>query len=157
MQDCRQMSENEYDRLSEEDMETLHENLEILCEQYAPGEWEVEYSVSSDAPSALAHNLHPVYLLSSWMNMTRPDACFQSGVMTVHIPPHGTYVINKQPPNQQIWMSSPFSGPARFGYSPEGVWVHHRLDGVSLGKLLEEELRRTLESDGEGWEGVGLR
>lgn len=77
--------------------------------------------------------------------------------MTLQIPPHGTFVINKQPPNQQIWISSPFSGPARFGYSPEGVWVHHRKEGISLGKLLEEELRELVGEDGSGWEGTGLR
>lgn len=65
----------------------------------------------------------------------------------------GTYVINKQPPNQQIWISSPFSGPARFGYSPDETWVHFRKEGVTLGGLLDEELR----SLAKDWEGSGLR
>lgn len=77
--------------------------------------------------------------------------------MTLQVPPHGTFVINKQPPNQQIWISSPLSGPARFGYSPEGVWVHHRKEGISLGSLLETELRSLIEAAGTGWDGVGLR
>jgi len=79
--------------------------------------------------------------------------------MTLTIPPHGTYVINKQPPNHQIWVSSPISGPARFSMSPDGVWVHHRIKGVQLGKLLEGELREFLAqaNAGEGWEGVGLK
>jgi frataxin len=74
--------------------------------------------------------------------------------------PSGTFVINKQPPNQQIWISSPLSGPARFGYSPEGVWVHHRRQGVSLGKLLDGELAKIIEEAGadEGvWQGTGLQ
>jgi frataxin len=73
--------------------------------------------------------------------------------MTLITPSNGTYVINKQPPNQQIWISSPFSGPARFGYSPDGVWVHHRKKGITLGGLLDEELKG-LAAD---WSGTGLR
>jgi len=33
----------------------------------------------------------------------------QSGVLTLKLGEHGTYVINKQPPNKQIWLSSPIS------------------------------------------------
>ena len=35
------------------------------------------------------------------------------GVMTLSLGDHGTYVINKQAPNKQLWMSSPISGPNR--------------------------------------------
>ncbi|RXN12399.1 mitochondrial [Labeo rohita] len=36
------------------------------------------------------------------------DAVFSSGVLTVKVgSDHGTYVINKQTPNRQIWLSSP--------------------------------------------------
>ena len=28
----------------------------------------------------------------------------------------GTYVINKQSPNRQIWLSSPVSGPKRYDF-----------------------------------------
>lgn len=81
----------------------------------------------------------------------------QSGVMNLSVPPHGIYVINKQPPNQQIWISSPLSGPARFGYSPDGVWVHHRRKGVTLGGILNGELKDLLgEKEGE-WDGVGIQ
>jgi frataxin len=79
--------------------------------------------------------------------------------MNLTVPPHGTYVINKQPPNHQIWVSSPVSGPARFSLSPDGTWVHHRQAGVELGKLLEGELKALLEQAGasDGWEGTGLK
>lgn len=40
------MSASEYDRVADEDMDSLHDNLEILCEDYMTGA-EVEYSVSS--------------------------------------------------------------------------------------------------------------
>lgn len=32
---------------------------------------------------------------------------FQDGVLTMQLGSHGTYVINKQTPNKQIWLSSP--------------------------------------------------
>ena len=34
-------------------------------------------------------------------------SCAQSGVLTIKLGPKGTYVINKQTPNRQMWLSSP--------------------------------------------------
>ncbi|WWC73814.1 iron donor protein CyaY [Kwoniella pini CBS 10737] len=120
------LSPEEYEKVSERDMDTLHENLEIYVEEFGANDWEVEYS---------------------------------SGVMTLSLPPNGTYVINKQPPNLQIWMSSPFSGPSRFDYKTGKGWVHHRNDEVKFKELVESELKRLLEKSGgdvEGWQGTGL-
>lgn len=78
--------------------------------------------------------------------------------MTLSLPPHGTYVINKQPPNHQIWVSSPISGPSRYSVGTDGGWVHHRKAGVRLGALLDEELTKLLkeENGSEEWTGVRL-
>lgn len=38
------------------------------------------------------------------------DCEYSAGVLTLYFPPNGTYVLNKQPPNKQIWLSSPVSG-----------------------------------------------
>ncbi|KIO20428.1 hypothetical protein M407DRAFT_29951 [Tulasnella calospora MUT 4182] len=67
---------------------------------------------------------------------------YSSGVLTLKVGEHGTYVINKQPPNMQIWLSSPTSGPKRYDYSNDngGVWFYAR-DNKSLKNLLEEELK----------------
>eukprot|EP00124_Ichthyophonus_hoferi_P003032 Ihof_evm3s238 gene=Ihof_evmTU3s238 len=35
------------------------------------------------------------------------DVSYESGVLTVDLGATGTYVINKQSPNKQIWLSSP--------------------------------------------------
>ncbi|CAN6643840.1 frataxin homolog, mitochondrial [Trichomonascus vanleenenianus] len=67
------------------------------------------------------------------------DVELAQGVLTLVMPPNGTYVINKQPPNQQIWLSSPVSGPKRYDYI-EGRWVYAR-DGSSLGDLLRQETK----------------
>ena len=61
-----------------------------------------------------------------------------SGVLTLKIAGAGTWVINKQVPNRQLWLSSPVSGPCRYEYV-EGTWTHTR-DGSSLAELLEREL-----------------
>ncbi|ORX37590.1 hypothetical protein BD324DRAFT_599809 [Kockovaella imperatae] len=123
----KSLTASEYERISEQDMDTLHDELEELCEVYAPEDWEVEYS---------------------------------SGVMNLSVPSTGTYVINKQPPNQQIWLSSPLSGPMRFDYGPDGVWVHHRKSDVTLGRILDKELRDLLSETGveeSDWKGVSLK
>uniref|UniRef100_A0A061S6R7 ferroxidase n=1 Tax=Tetraselmis sp. GSL018 TaxID=582737 RepID=A0A061S6R7_9CHLO len=60
------------------------------------------------------------------------------GVLTVKLGDKGTYVINKQTPNRQIWLSSPVSGP--FRYDPiHGDWVYRR-DSHKLHDKLEAEL-----------------
>ena len=61
-----------------------------------------------------------------------------SGVLTLKIAGTGTWVLNKQVPNRQLWLSSPLSGPCRYEYV-EGTWTHTR-DGSSLAELLEREL-----------------
>ncbi|KAK0208526.1 hypothetical protein DFS33DRAFT_1271744 [Desarmillaria ectypa] len=65
---------------------------------------------------------------------------YSSGVLTLKLGEHGTYVINKQPPNKQIWLSSPQSGPKRYDYSEfDNSWWYWR-DEKTLNDLLNEEL-----------------
>ena len=66
------------------------------------------------------------------------EAELSSGVLTLKIAGTGTWVLNKQVPNRQLWLSSPLSGPCRFDYV-DGTWTHTR-DGSSLSELLEREL-----------------
>ena len=61
-----------------------------------------------------------------------------SGVLTLKIAGTGTWVLNKQVPNRQLWLSSPLSGPCRYEHV-DGTWTHTR-DGSSLDELLEREL-----------------
>jgi frataxin len=75
------------------------------------------------------------------------------------MPNIGTYVINKQPPNKQIWLSSPTSGPKRYDWvldgegmhekegTGQGDWVYLR-DGTSLTELLRKELGVSLDLHG---------
>lgn len=68
------------------------------------------------------------------------DVTCDSGVLQVDLPDEMTYVINKQAPNKQIWLSSPVSGPFRYDWrAEEGAWVYSR-DGHTIHDKLSEEL-----------------
>tara|TARA_B110000977_G_scaffold168850_1_gene218343 strand:- start:2204 stop:2521 length:318 start_codon:yes stop_codon:yes gene_type:complete len=70
------------------------------------------------------------------------DFSAEAGVVTISLGEQGTYVINKQGPNKQIWMSSPFSGPLRYDFDTDKKqWVYQR-DGHRLHERLVEELTR---------------
>ncbi|GJP35547.1 hypothetical protein CLOM_g20053 [Closterium sp. NIES-68] len=71
------------------------------------------------------------------------DSDLSQGVLTLRLGRHGIFVINKQAPNRQIWLSSPQSGPARFDWLPGHGWVYRRT-GTELMSLLQEELRACL-------------
>jgi frataxin len=70
------------------------------------------------------------------------DCELSQGVMTLTVPPAGTYVINRQPPNKQMWLSSPVSGPKRYDLV-QGKWVTLR-DNSKLTALLEKEIGEAL-------------
>ena len=92
---------------------------------------------------------------------THPPENSQSGVLTLRLGEgKGTYVINKQAPNRQLWLSSPVSGPVRYDLvvsspsapsspgssrssssssSSRDRWVYRR-DGHELRDRLREEL-----------------
>lgn len=69
---------------------------------------------------------------------------YSSGVLTLNLGENGTYVINKQPPNKQIWLSSPLSGPKRYDYVPSKDGWYYSRDGQSIESLLDSELSKVL-------------
>ncbi|KAJ3552432.1 hypothetical protein NM688_g4156 [Phlebia brevispora] len=72
---------------------------------------------------------------------------YSSGVLTLKLGGNGTYVINKQPPNKQIWLSSPISGPKRYDYiTRDKKWVYSR-EKRSLGEMMNSELSKILKRD----------
>ena len=74
---------------------------------------------------------------------------YSSGVLTIQLPPHGTWVLNKQSPNQQIWWSSPLSGPRRYEWNERyDRWVSTRSEeGDSLGEALAKEIKELYHVD----------
>ncbi|KAK0545251.1 Mitochondrial matrix iron chaperone [Tilletia horrida] len=127
------LTPEEYENKASDTLEALTESLEAFLERIQDGTVQ-----ASDA--ALEGGAE------DW------DVEYSSGVLNLRLgPAHGTYVINKQPPNRQIWLSSPSSGPKRFDYydlpsaeSEGDRWVCKREglppEGVSLRGLLEGEL-----------------
>ncbi|KAL4119590.1 hypothetical protein QTP88_012389 [Uroleucon formosanum] len=79
-------------------------------------------------------------------HLENPDILFNDGVLTIQLgKPYGTYVINRQTPNKQIWLSSPTSGPKRYDF--DGTKWIYKHDGVSLHELLTSELSKQFSFD----------
>ncbi|KAH8387073.1 hypothetical protein KR093_004552 [Drosophila rubida] len=78
-------------------------------------------------------------LVENANDLSGTDVAYGDGVLTVNLgQAHGTYVINRQTPNKQIWLSSPSSGPKRFDYVA-GKWIYKH-SGESLHQLLQLEI-----------------
>ncbi|KAJ5037958.1 uncharacterized protein L3040_006834 [Drepanopeziza brunnea f. sp. 'multigermtubi'] len=128
----------------------------------APKEAESESYTTASAPADITaeeyHELADAYLDALIEKLEtlqeereEVDVEYSAGVLTLAFPPNGTYVLNKQPPNKQIWLSSPLTGPKRYDYvmlsegqdakegTGRGEWVYLR-DGSSLTEVLEGEL-----------------
>ncbi|XP_072031607.1 frataxin, mitochondrial-like [Amphiura filiformis] len=74
------------------------------------------------------------------------DVTYGDGVLTVKFgAEHGTYVINKQTPNKQIWLSSPSSGPKRYDHI-DNKWIYKH-DSKALHDLLTEEISQILQTN----------
>ncbi|GLT48129.1 hypothetical protein SLA2020_217700 [Shorea laevis] len=70
------------------------------------------------------------------------DVDYGNEVLTIKLGVSGTYVLNKQTPNRQIWLSSPLSGPSRFDWDCNAqAWVYRRTK-ANLVWLLETELEQ---------------
>jgi len=81
-------TQNEYERIANETLESLTERFDDLIEELA------------DAKK---------------LSISQSDVEYSSGVLNLKLGgSHGTYVLNMQKPNRQIWLSSPVSGPKRF-------------------------------------------
>ncbi|KAL5037647.1 Mitochondrial matrix iron chaperone [Batrachochytrium dendrobatidis] len=83
--------------------------------------------------------------LGDSIDMDGFDVVYSSGVLTLKLGDHGIFVINKQPPNKQVWLSSPVSGPKRYDYEAKtGKWIYAR-DQHSLEEVINEELSNMLQ------------
>jgi frataxin len=152
------------------DEDTYHEKadsyldrLVLALEEKAESnsEFEVEYDVcQSRSPSD-----SPLYTKPTHIPLPRsipsappgpltlpsltPFSQSQSGTLELATP-QGTYVINKQRPNKQIWLSSPVSGPKRYDFVSAGAGQHEKEESEGGGVLGEGD-------DGEGGRWVYLR
>ncbi|XP_075750214.1 frataxin isoform X3 [Rhipicephalus microplus] len=111
-------------------------------EAVSPSMTEAEYeAITKDTLESLAERFDEI--IEDLSDVPEADFALSDGVLTIHLGrKYGTYVINKQTPNRQIWLSSPVSGPKRYDYVGD-TWVYKH-DGVSLRELLESELSSLL-------------
>lgn len=73
------------------------------------------------------------------------DAEFSQGVLTIKFDSQIIYVLNKQPINQQIWLSSPFSGPKRFEWNFKNKsWCDVRNPSIELNEFIKKEFEEHL-------------
>eukprot|EP00536_Pseudo-nitzschia_multiseries_P015385 jgi/Psemu1/291979/fgenesh1_pg.875_\ len=105
-------NESEYHSVADETLEEIQDAIEIAIED------------NCETILAACSNNDTV----NDSDDDEPEVVYASGVLTLSLPPHGTWVLNKQTPNQQIWWSSPLSGPRRYEYDGENEeWVYTRI------------------------------
>ena len=82
--------------------------------------------------------------VESWVDsheLVDYDGSIQAGVVTLSFGTNGTFVLNKQAPARQLWLSSPISGPSHYTLCKErGDWVDAR-NGRKLLSCLTSELQ----------------
>ncbi len=71
-----------------------------------------------------------------------------AGMLSIELPSGKQFVINRQIPTRQIWLSSPLSGGLRFDYDEEEKsWKLP--DGRRLDTLLKADLETLMEVEAE--------
>lgn len=94
------------------------------------------------ADSTIHHLLEKLEEYGDNVEIDGFDVDYGNEVLTLKLGNLGTYVVNKQTPNRQIWLSSPVSGPSRYDWDPSSqAWVYRRNKANLLG-ILESELKQ---------------
>jgi frataxin len=73
---------------------------------------------------------------------------YSDGVLNVIFTDGKQFVLNKQTPNKQIWLSSPLSGPQRFEFAENEQWLQVR-SSENLTELLESEFNTLIKAEGD--------
>ncbi|KAF5286870.1 hypothetical protein FQA39_LY00403 [Lamprigera yunnana] len=86
-------------------------------------------------------------IVENAQHLKSADVEYSDGVLTINFgKPYGTYVINRQTPNKQIWLSSPTSGPKRYDFNADqNCWIYKH-DGKTLHQLLQDEIPSIVKS-----------
>lgn len=84
------------------------------------------------------HMLEKIYLVLDKQPFDH-DILEKDNVLSYKVPGVGEYVFNKQPPNKQIWVSSPITGPKRFNLGSFERFYNTR-NKEDLFEYLEKEI-----------------
>jgi len=130
-------NESEFHTVADETLEDIQDAVEIALEEY--------YAKKNDDTTS-NHDEN-----DDDDDDDEFEIVYASAVLTMSFPPHGTWVLNKQTPNRQIWWSSPISGPRRYEYDENTCeWMYTRDnstnggdgDGMTLTNAIKEELKQ---------------
>ena len=133
---CSQFFENEseFHTVADETLEDIQDAVDVALEEY--------YTENEN---------------DNGDNDDEFETVYASGVLNMTFPPHGTWVLNKQTPNRQIWWSSPISGPRRYEYDENiSEWMYTRANndddnnnndtntttGETLSNAIKDEIRQ---------------
>lgn len=122
-------SESEYSIVADETLEDIQDGIEEALESYFAMKRNTKMSNDDDDED--------------------DDEDFEitlaSGVLNIILPTKGTWVINKQTPNKQLWWSSPISGPRRYEYNDDiDEWVYTRSIDESTSASTDDDTEDTL-------------
>ena len=77
------------------------------------------------------------------LDAEHPDAGVEAenadGVLSFSLGADHRFVLNKQAPNMQLWLSSPVRGPLRYEFRRD-AWVNNRDGHPLLGSIAEDVL-----------------
>ncbi|KAI0560839.1 frataxin [Gracilaria domingensis] len=134
-------------KLAESELRTKHDGINsrgLTSDSFSKGimdeGWpEHEFSAIAEASLETISEVISDLGFNSDRSLEDFDIELSQGVLTVSLGDNGTYVLNTQTPNRQIWLSSPSSGPWRYGWNPSlSQWISTR-DGHSLSDRLSKE------------------
>ena len=129
------VNENTYHALASVTLEGAQDAYDELADDHPELAMEVEYSVRCAAAchTLCRVNAEPDQRLGVFLSSA------QDGVLNVVVGTLGTFVLNKQAPNLQIWLSSPVTGPLRYNFCPTTrAWLNSRDQHELFGCLADD-------------------
>ena len=121
---ARVVSQNEYETAADSTLEKLSDYFDQIADSYPVSD---QFDVS-----------HAMGVLTVNVSKSVGENMRTKNLVVINFP--GTYVINKQSPNKQIWLSSPMSGPKRYNLAEEDKLV---LYGV---KYINQNIKSQLQT-----------
>ncbi|OAG33535.1 frataxin [Nematocida sp. ERTm5] len=71
------------------------------------------------------------------IDRTIDNVSLKDNVITIDIPNKGVFILNRQPTKEEIWLSSPISGPYHFRQNGD-IWSDRQ--GNNLLKVISKEI-----------------